>query len=171
MIRKIFSIALIAVTTAAAALAATMWVGSYALEYEVPSCVGGIFGLPGWGLRHSFDDTREVEVTGHQGCFRVFYEWRCDAGDMAVPSPTFTKWSRSLAGFALGNFGVDTIGFGYAEVPFWFLVLALGSCPTLAFIRGPLRRWRRLRNGWCLHCGYALQGNVSGVCPECGTPR
>ena len=22
----------------------------------------------------------------------------------------------------------------------------------------------------CQHCGYSLAGNVSGVCPECGTP-
>ena len=27
---------------------------------------------------------------------------------------------------------------------------------------------RRLR-GECVRCGYSLTGNVSGVCPECGT--
>ncbi|HUU83124.1 MAG TPA: hypothetical protein VM243_06425 [Phycisphaerae bacterium] len=26
----------------------------------------------------------------------------------------------------------------------------------------------RLEAGRCLHCGYDLTGNVSGVCPECG---
>ncbi len=32
--------------------------------------------------------------------------------------------------------------------------------------------WRglRLRRGLCVECGYNLTGNVSGVCPECGTP-
>jgi hypothetical protein len=36
--------------------------------------------------------------------------------------------------------------------------------------------WARLRfypirgYGACQHCGYDLTGNVSGVCPECGTP-
>jgi hypothetical protein len=35
-----------------------------------------------------------------------------------------------------------------------------------AYVR---RRVRRSRNG-CLRCGYNLTGNVSGVCPECGTP-
>ena len=54
------------------------------------------------------------------------------------------------------------------------LSLHLGSMlfatyPTIAFIRGPLRRWRRRRRGECLTCGYNLTGNVSGVCPECGT--
>ena len=28
---------------------------------------------------------------------------------------------------------------------------------------------RRRRKGLCLKCGYNLTGNVSGVCPECGT--
>ncbi|HEY8749850.1 MAG TPA: hypothetical protein VIM11_17840 [Tepidisphaeraceae bacterium] len=28
---------------------------------------------------------------------------------------------------------------------------------------------RRSRAGLCLHCGYDLTGNASGICPECGT--
>jgi predicted RNA-binding Zn-ribbon protein involved in translation (DUF1610 family) len=34
------------------------------------------------------------------------------------------------------------------------------------------RRSRRIRRGppRCAKCGYNLTGNVSGVCPECGTP-
>jgi len=31
------------------------------------------------------------------------------------------------------------------------------------------RRKRRVP-GYCLHCGYNLTGNISGVCPECGKP-
>jgi hypothetical protein len=31
------------------------------------------------------------------------------------------------------------------------------------------RREARSENGQCLACGYCLTGNVSGVCPECGT--
>ena len=34
-------------------------------------------------------------------------------------------------------------------------------------------RWHRRRQpppGHCQKCGYDLTGNVSGVCPECGTP-
>jgi hypothetical protein len=38
------------------------------------------------------------------------------------------------------------------------------------FIERPLReRRRRGRLGLCLKCGYDLRGNISGVCPECGT--
>jgi len=29
---------------------------------------------------------------------------------------------------------------------------------------------RRIPTGHCQKCGYNLTGNVSGVCPECGTP-
>ncbi len=32
------------------------------------------------------------------------------------------------------------------------------------------RRDQRPRKGHCLHCGYNLTGNESGVCPECATP-
>jgi len=42
---------------------------------------------------------------------------------------------------------------------------------------GLVRLWSRLRYaglrrqlGLCVRCGYDLTGNVSGVCPECGTP-
>ena len=50
----------------------------------------------------------------------------------------------------------------------WSLVLLFGCYPTLALIRDPLRRYRRRRRGLCIRCGYHLEGNVSGVCSECG---
>jgi hypothetical protein len=36
---------------------------------------------------------------------------------------------------------------------------------------GLLRDWRRARSSGatCVHCGYDLTGNMSGVCPECGS--
>lgn len=49
------------------------------------------------------------------------------------------------------------------------LILAFAVYPSLAFIRGPLRRHRRRKHGLCLVCGYNLTGNTSGVCSECGT--
>jgi hypothetical protein len=49
-------------------------------------------------------------------------------------------------------------------LPFW-LLLAVGVVPTarLWLRNGPYPR------GCCHKCGYNLTGNVSGVCPECGT--
>ena len=54
------------------------------------------------------------------------------------------------------------------HVSYRLLVVVFAAYPTIAFIRGPLRRWRRRRKGLCLKCGYDLTGNVSGICPECG---
>ena len=54
------------------------------------------------------------------------------------------------------------------HIPLWGPLVLLLAWPTVAFLRGPLRRWRRRRKGLCLACGYDLTGNVSGVCPECG---
>lgn len=53
------------------------------------------------------------------------------------------------------------------RVPLWFPVL-LGAISTAAFLRGPVRRWRRRRRNLCIHCGYNLTGNTTGRCSECG---
>ncbi len=53
--------------------------------------------------------------------------------------------------------------------PLWGTFVLFAFYPTIAFIRGPVRRWRRRKRGLCVRCGYNLTGNESGVCPECGT--
>ncbi len=55
------------------------------------------------------------------------------------------------------------------DFPLWAPFILFAVYPATAFIRGPLRRWRRRKRGHCPNCGYNLTGNVSGVCPECGT--
>ena len=50
----------------------------------------------------------------------------------------------------------------------WALFVLFSVYPTIVFIRGPYRRYRRRKKGLCPICGYNLTGNVSGVCPECG---
>ena len=54
-----------------------------------------------------------------------------------------------------------------ATLDAWLLIIILAAYPTIAFIRGPLRRRRRRKRGLCLSCGYNLTGNTTGVCPEC----
>jgi hypothetical protein len=54
------------------------------------------------------------------------------------------------------------------QAPLWLLFALWSSYPIVAFVRGPVRRWRRRRRGLCVKCGYNLTGNVSGICPECG---
>jgi len=53
----------------------------------------------------------------------------------------------------------------------WVPLALLAAYPAVAFVCGPVRRWRRRRKGRCVRCGYDLTGNVSGVCPECGERR
>ena len=89
-------------------------------------------------------------------------------------------WSEEFGGFEVGvAYGwsrtVDEsrmtamrVRKRFIRLPLWMPLLLLATYPAIAFIRGPLRRWRRRRKGLCLKCGYSLTGNVSGVCPECG---
>lgn len=56
-------------------------------------------------------------------------------------------------------------------LPLWMPLLVFATYPIIAFIRGPFRRWRRRKRGLCIRCGYNLEGNVSGVCPECGEAK
>ena len=81
------------------------------------------------------------------------------------PDPTFALHLRGwVANLEYGG------SCSFVDVPLWVLFLILAAYPTLAFFRGPLRRWRRRRKGLCRKCSYDLTGNESGVCPECGSP-
>jgi hypothetical protein len=58
---------------------------------------------------------------------------------------------------------------GYEDL--WFLFF-VGPCGVLCLVVGVGRVWRGQRRLWrrgCLVCRYDLTGNVTGVCPECGT--
>ncbi len=57
------------------------------------------------------------------------------------------------------------------DSPAWLPMPFFAAFPPWVFIRGPLRRRRRRTKGLCLVCAYDLTGNVSGVCPECGTTK
>ncbi len=55
------------------------------------------------------------------------------------------------------------------HIRFWMIAIVLSSYPGYRFVHERLVGARRRRNH-CLACDYNLTGNVSGVCPECGTP-
>ena len=66
----------------------------------------------------------------------------------------------------------ETVALDYTcrlAMPLWFPLVLFSIYPTIAFVRAPYRRRHlRRKKGLCIHCGYNLTGNVSGVCPECG---
>jgi hypothetical protein len=73
---------------------------------------------------------------------------------------------------ALRAYWHDRLGVAMASAPHAG-VAATTALPPLAWSlrrirRRALRQKRALRGG-CVTCGYALTGNLSGVCPECGT--
>ncbi len=53
------------------------------------------------------------------------------------------------------------------NVPYWLPLPLFAAYPIIAFIRGPLRRYRRRKRGLCVACGYDLRGSP-GRCSECG---
>jgi hypothetical protein len=96
-------------------------------------------------------------------------------GQLTLCRQSGRDWGREFPGF-------DAAGFKYGglrgpngslynlAVPHGFVV-ALLVAPPAAWAVAAVRRRSRRRPGLCKSCGYDLTGNVSGVCPECGTVR
>lgn len=83
-----------------------------------------------------------------------------------------TYEQHELLGFACSRY---LWGRGLTEdvlvLPYYAMFLLTALLPVRWAVGAHGRRKRRQRaaNGLCESCGYALTGNVSGVCPECGT--
>jgi hypothetical protein len=106
-------------------------------------------------LTRHFDYGSEIDQTGSRSPFNGFL---ARAG-FAVYSKQFTRGRLYL-----GLCGSKRI----LALPMWSLVVIFALAPLLSFLSWVQRR-RRKEAGQCLTCGYDLTGNVSGVCPECGT--
>ena len=72
--------------------------------------------------------------------------------------PRFAWWSEQLS--------QSGPGYWFISIPLWLPLVALLLLTLWLWHRGR----RRPRPGHCRRCDYDLTGNVSGVCPECGTP-
>jgi len=81
-----------------------------------------------------------------------------------------TRWSWNLGMISIGCFFVH-IGLIWIHSP--GLNVVDGTCFVLFVTPGLLgiffNRAPRIRPGHCVHCGYNLTGNTSGICSECGT--
>jgi len=107
-----------------------------------------------------------------------------------------TALSLLLCGWAVGLLlQMPSYHLRGARVPCWTLAITAALLPVarltaavlnhpkpdglcacvLLYIRSDRERVARQhaercrREGVCISCGYSLTGNVSGVCPECGT--
>jgi hypothetical protein len=61
-----------------------------------------------------------------------------------------------------GLCGIVIVFVGAGVLYYYSLVL------LILWVRDRRRPWRHVL-GFCKECGYNLTGNVSGICPECGT--
>jgi hypothetical protein len=94
---------------------------------------------------------------------RGFHSWH-GPFDLVLSSPQPVN--------CIGRLGILSIkGSGWRRVDVYFpawggyaLTSVLPALLLIRFIRG-----RKPGDG-CPQCGYNLTGNISGVCPECGTP-
>ena len=85
-----------------------------------------------------------------------------------------STYEREILGFGVFSEAVTTplqtsVVWHRMSIPVWVVVPVLAAYPTIFFLRGPLRRLHRRRNGLCLTCAYNLTGLPEPRCPECGT--
>lgn len=86
--------------------------------------------------------------------------WRCTFTPIGRETGSYVFWR---ACWIVYSFNGVRSGYG-VRIPFW-MMLAPG-CLLFAF--NEYMRRARLRSGDCRVCGYSREGNVSGICPECG---
>jgi len=94
--------------------------------------------------------------------------------------PFLLAWFVSVVlSIAISEVGIlACMKFGRHEVSMWDDVIRWITVPSwavpIAFVTGVFVRLATRQQhhpaGQCRRCGYCLTGNVSGICPECGTP-
>ena len=163
MIRK----AIIVVLTLLAMTTVAVWGTSYwksltverSLTSELLVGVHADAGQVGGWLLDSESDSRSRFF--RQGCINVLQS-QMNAGAAKVFEKGLLR-ENSFRRTLLTGVRVSTLA-----CPLWMPAVAFTVYPTIALIRGPVRRSRRRRKGLCPDCAYDLTGNESGVCPECG---
>ena len=101
------------------------------------------------------------------GRLAIVLAHKCE--DISANNPSFRY---EFAGFEITRVvGLQDISgmIWFVFLPLWLIFPILVAYPAIAFIRGPLRRWRRPRKGLCRNCGYNLRGLTEPRCPECAT--
>lgn len=90
-----------------------------------------------------------------EGCILAGTSWHKDGWVWSNRGAPKTRWIPQLEG--AGRILV---------IPLWIP----GTIAIGALIHLQRRERLRRRLGWCPSCDYDLTGNISGTCPECGTP-
>jgi hypothetical protein len=101
------------------------------------------------------------------------WNWNRNGRAPLRPVQPVNFWNRqgfywSDVSHAPSRFGAALVREQFVTVPAWLPTLLTAIAPS-AWLVARLRRRARFGRGHCTGCGYDLTGNVSGVCPECGT--
>jgi hypothetical protein len=129
-------------------------------------CDGGGVYLVAQEVSQAPDGSWTAQVTGYG---RLEIRAGNTAMAAAIPPPQASGFSASNAlSVRMMPDALCTITYRAVGLPFWFLCL-ITAVPASRLCVHAWRRRRKARRGLCARCGYDLTGNVSGVCPECGT--
>lgn len=108
-------------------------------------------------IEHGVLHGNNIQVKGATPPIRPWY-----GSFQFFSSPIYDPWVV-FPGFAILGGGAWSF-----KLPLHVPLLALLAVLALPMLPPVVRRRRRKR-GLCVKCAYDLTGNVSGVCPECGT--
>ena len=121
-----------------------------------------------WSLMHMVGRSYKYQqIVLSPGCLHSTVSYPVPPGE--IPPERWYEWRGYYFHFDTRGVwltGHATVSF---DLPLFGPFALFAAYPAIAFIRGPVGRWRRRRRGLCIKCGYDLTGNVSGVYPECGT--
>jgi hypothetical protein len=127
-------------------------------------------------LRWVADNSSErIPVVAHDGPWKKWRRLGVNGENGAVftwvdPDGTPVPFSRRRTGPVYYS---TPMRFAAVRVPHWMPLALAAVLPLLQAglrVRGRARRRRRAARRQCPSCAYDLTGNVSGTCPECGTP-
>ncbi len=163
MIRKAVIVGLTLGAVGTLALIAVSWNYTWYREFKPPdgACVVVCIDVGGLGVASRAVDESSIYYSCPGG--RPGWRSRPPRWELSLSK----KLRRTLALPSFRRVGQQLL----MELTLWAPFILFAAYPTIAFIRGPLRRRRKRRRrkrGECVACGYNLTGNVSGVCPECG---
>jgi len=124
-----------------------LWLTSIIAYIRVPHAKGEAFALGnGSFILHSGVSTAGTPLT-----LQAQWHWAgLTAGEFSTQSATWTG-------------GVTATSRCFA---IWPMLVSLAIVTVILWLLIP----KRIPPGYCQKCGYDLTGNVSGICPECGTP-
>ena len=122
-----------------------------------------------WG-RFSHSGRHTTSLVNKDGCIEIgwYNEWQ--TGLWSQVQSIEMRREDALYGSGGGNELVTYLAFRSPQIkiPYVFIVLAELVLRVTWLIR-KLRRAMSNRAHLCPTCRYDLTGNISGVCPECGT--